>query len=544
MELSNRTLVKQSNQENGAIARDHHGYFKEPVSTFASRKSGRTPGKASEPRRTGCWRRFPKQVPIWQTSSLLSYCNGRTKSTSAAIEYFDLALSASYLASLWLRRSLAAVALRNKDLKKMRATCKLVNYAVESLVCSSIHTVYCFTGDMVLIRPGYLGYFDAFKGNIFRRVQKIKIMAVQQSTTPLSSPSFRPFIELDKAILKYFVPLLQNSRDTSISMEHKLKTSLRPYVHTALLNRTWDDAARVSTRSLLQTTAAVRTMRLENGDALIRTESRRSMGDMLGGFGDHHLSIENLDTSGLDLLEDWPSIKDHFRHLSCLVIHDNPDTPTGFWTCLMEEGAHPTIRQFSFKADPHLTPHACLSPELWDFPWALEKLEFLQICVAFSEEEEEREMGESRGNVFYEKFLKKHGGHLELPVEAYPKLVRLILFTSHVGGETDMIVPVLDQMPSLPYLKNLELNGVIPTLYGMPESEERPVDIAACHREKEAALKEVILGYKLMNPRVFADLVINRKKRCVFELLEGAQAFTCNLGISFALSYVSDSLLC
>lgn len=55
--------------------------------------------------------------------------------------------------------------------------------------------VYCFTGDMVLIRPGYLGYFDAFEGDIFRHVQKIRIIAVQQSMTPLSSASFRPFID-------------------------------------------------------------------------------------------------------------------------------------------------------------------------------------------------------------------------------------------------------------------------------------------------------------------------------------------------------------
>ncbi|PBK69543.1 hypothetical protein ARMSODRAFT_1084842 [Armillaria solidipes] len=474
--------------------------------------------------------------------------------------------------------------LRNKDLKKMRATCKLMNYAVESLVFSSIHMVYYFTGDMVLIRPGYLGYFDTFKGDIFRHVQKIKITAVQQSTTPLSSPSFRPFIELDKAILKYFIPLLQNLRDISIAMEHKVPAwffealypslsslphietitlraknefypppqSLRPYVHIVMLTRTWDDAACVATRSFLQTTPAVRTMRLENGDALIRAGSRRSMGEILGGFGDRHLGIENLDTSGFDLLEDWPSIKDHFRYLGSLVIHDNADTPTGFWTCLMEEGAHRTIRQFSVKPDPRLTPHACLSPELWDFLWALEKLEFLQICIAFSEEEEEREMGESQGNEFYEKFLKKHGGtmkdlnltapidcswsittpgHLELLVEACPKLVGLTLFTSHVGGETDMIVPVLDQIPSLPYLKSLELNGVVPTLYRMQGSEQQPFDIAACYREKEEALKEVILGYKPMDPKAFEGLVINSEKSCVFEFLEGAQAFTCNFGL-------------
>lgn len=113
--------------------------------------------------------------------------------------------------------------------------------------------------------------------------------------------------------------------------------SLRPYVHTVLLTCTWDDATCVSTQSFLQTTPAVRTMRLENGDALIRAESRRSMGDILGGFSDRHLGIENLDTSGFDLLEDWPSIKDHFRYLACLVIHDNPDTPTGFWTSWRKE---------------------------------------------------------------------------------------------------------------------------------------------------------------------------------------------------------------
>ena len=64
---------------------------------------------------------------------------------------------------------------------------------------------------------------------------------------------------------------------------------------------------------------------------------------------------------------------------------------------------------------------------------------------------------------------------------------------------------VLDQMPSLPYLKNLELNAVTPTLYEMLEAEERPLGMAACYREKEATLKEVILGYKPIDPRVFED---------------------------------------
>lgn len=73
--------------------------------------------------------------------------------------------------------------------------------------------------------------------------------------------------------------------------------------------------------------------------------------------------------------------------------------------------------------------------------------------------------------------------------------------------------------------------GVIPTLYRMPGSEQQPLDIAACYREKEEALKEVILGYKPMDPKAFKGLVINSEKSCVFELLEGAQAFTCNLGI-------------
>ncbi|KAK0437268.1 uncharacterized protein EV420DRAFT_203043 [Desarmillaria tabescens] len=471
--------------------------------------------------------------------------------------------------------------LPNKDRKKMRATCKFINHAVESLVFSSICMAYCFFGDMVHIRPGYLGYFDPFNGDIFRHVQKIKIIAVQQSTSPLSFPYFGPFIELDRAILKYFIPLLQNLRDISIVMEHKVPAwffealypslsslphietiilraknefypppcSLRPYVHAVVLTRTWDDAACVSTRSFLQTTPAVKTLRLENGDALVHLDSRRSVGDILGGFGDHHLGIENLDTSGFDLLEDWPSIKNHFRHLGSLVIHDNLDTPTGFWTCFMKEGAHRTIRQFSVKPDPRLTPHACLSPELWDFLWALEKLEFIQICVAFSNSAEEREMGESQGNEFYEKFLKKHGstmkylhltapmecswsitspGHLELLVAACPKLVGLTVFTSHVGGETDMIVPVLDQIPSLPYLKNLDLSGVIPSLY---RTEQERFDINACYREKEEALKEVILGYKPMDPKVFEGLVINSEKSCVFEFLEGAQGFTCNFGI-------------
>lgn len=474
--------------------------------------------------------------------------------------------------------------LRKKDLKNMRATCKLMNHAVEPLVFSSISMVYCFFGDIVRIRPSYLGDLDALKSDVFYHVQKINIIAVQESTTPVSSPVLRPFTELEKSLLKYFLPSLQNLRDISIAMEHKVPAwffetlypslsslpcietirlraknefyppplALRPYVHIVMLARAWDDTACASTRSFLQTTPAVKIMRLENGDALILPDSRRSMGDILGGFGDRHLHIEHIDTGGFDLLEDWSSIKGHFRHLGSLIVHDNLDTPIGFWTCLMEEGAHRTIRNFSIKPDPRLTPHACLAPELWDFLWALEELEYLQISIAFSDSAEEREMGESQGNEFYEKFLKKHGDtmkdlhlraamecswsitsprHLELVVTSCPKLVKLSVFTSHVGGETDMIAPVLDQIPSLPYLKSLDLSGIIPNLYEMTSREQEQYVTAACYREKEDMLKEVILGYKPAVPKVFEGLVINKQKHYVFEFLEGAQSFTCAFGV-------------
>lgn len=75
------------------------------------------------------------------------------------------------------------------------------------------------------------------------------------------------------------------------------------------------------------------------------------------------------------------------------------------------------------------------------------------------------------------------------------------------------------------------MNGVIPTLYRMLGSEQQPLGIAACYREKEEALKEVILGYKPMDPKPFEGLVINSEKSCALEFLEGAQAFTYNLGI-------------
>lgn len=238
-------------------------------------------------------------------------------------------------------------------------------------------------------------------------------------------------------------------------------SALRPYVPIVMQARAWDDTACASTRSFLRTTPAVKTLRLKNRDALILPDLRRSMGDILGGFDDRHLHIEHIDTGGFDLLEDWSSIKGHFRHLGSLIVHDNLDNPVGFWTCLMEAGAHRTISNFSLKPDPRLTPHACLAPELRGFLWALQELEFLQIIIAFSDSAEEREMGESQGNEFYEKFLKKHGNtmkdlllraamecswsiksprHIELVVMSCPELVRLSVFTSHVGGETDTTV--------------------------------------------------------------------------------------------------------
>ncbi len=49
------------------------------------------------------------------------------------------------------------VSLRKNDLKKLRATCKLMNHAVEPLVFSSVPGPmgYCSYGDIARIKPGY-----------------------------------------------------------------------------------------------------------------------------------------------------------------------------------------------------------------------------------------------------------------------------------------------------------------------------------------------------------------------------------------------------
>lgn len=92
-------------------------------------------------------------------------------------------------------------------------------------------------------------------------------------------------------------------------------------------------------------------------------------------------------------------------------------------------------------------------------------------------------------------------------------------------------VPVLDQIPSLPYLKNLNLSGIIPNLYGMRSGEQEQYVTTACYCEKEGMLKEMILGYKRAVFKVFEGPVINKEKHYVFEFLEGAQSFMCAFGV-------------